>query len=221
MGNNPFGIDFSAIGDAMKGLQNAYSDGLGAMNQAGEEVEENMTPSHQIIVDCKLSANVENHPYKVEAHLEFEADLDSILNANTGDIGALLSGLNAGLSEDEQGQVAEQLGKPRCIAVLKNSTTNKLELHSNEGEIEEGINKKATMLITLEDGKLSFSFESVFALPELQATKTIYSAMPSQEEMQKHIVMDKEHLEEVAHFQWTEKDKDNLNITGTLSIEEI
>ena len=219
MGNNPFGIDLGALGDAMKDLQNAYSDGLGAMNQAGEEVAEEMVPSHKIIINCIISANVENHPYKVDAHLEFEADLDSILNAESGDIGALLNGLNIGLSKKEQGQVAEQLGKPRCIAVLKNSKLNELELHSDEGKIEEGINKKATMLITLEEGKLSFSFEGAFALPELQATTTVYSTIPSQEEMQKHIVMDKENLEKSIHFEWEEKDKDNLKIEGSLSVE--
>ncbi|MBN2087273.1 hypothetical protein JW758_02915 [Candidatus Peregrinibacteria bacterium] len=221
MGNNSFGIDFSAFGNAMKDLQNAYSDGLGAMNQAGEEVAENMVPSHKIIIDCKLSANVESHPYKVDAHLEFEADLDSILNAESGDIGALLSGLNVGLSDEEQEQVAEQLGKPRCIAVLKDSTINSLELHSNEGKIKEGINKKATMLISLEGEKISFSFESAFALPKLQAVKTIYSAIPSQEEMQKNIVINKKNLDKKIHFNWTEKNKDNLKIEGTLIIKKI
>ena len=191
------------------------------MDQTGEEVAEDMVPSHKIIVDCKLSANVENHPYKVDAHLEFEADLDSILQTESGDIGALLSGLNVGLSEKEQEQVAEQLGKPRCIAVLKNSKINELKLSSNEGSVEEGINKKATMIITLENDELHFSFESAFALPKLQAKKMIYSAIPSQEKMQKNVVMNKEKLNEKIVFNWTEKDKDNLSIAGTLIAKEV
>ena len=59
----------------MKNLQNAYSDGLGAMNEAGKQAAEDMDPSHRIIVDTKLSANVEGHDYKVDTHLEFLADL--------------------------------------------------------------------------------------------------------------------------------------------------
>ena len=221
MAKNPLGIDLGAIGDAMKDLENVYADGLGAMNKAGEQAAKDMKPSHRIKIDVNLAARVESHDYKVAAELEFLAELNSILNAETGDIAALLGGLDVDLDEKEKNQVAEQLGQPRCIAILDKSKVKELELSSDKGKIKDGINKKATMLITLDGNKLRLSFESVFALPELQTKQTLYYAIPSQEEMQKNVVIDVKKLKEKASFKWQEKDKDNLKIEGTVKIETL
>ncbi|MEA3272807.1 MAG: hypothetical protein U9P90_04040 [Patescibacteria group bacterium] len=219
--NNPSGIDFGSIGDAMKDLQNAYSDGLAGINQTNEEVKEDIDPSHTILIDVKISAQVESHNYKIDAHLEFLADLNSILNSETGDIASLVDGLGVNLSDEESNQVVEQLGKPRCIGVLDEFKINEIELNSDQGKIEKGINDKATMLIILEDKKLCLSFESVFALPDLQASKTIYNAIPSQEKMQQNVVFDSDNLNSEIKFKWSEKDKDNLKIEGSASIKKL
>ncbi len=219
--NNPFGIDFGALGDAMEDLQDAYSGGLGAMNQAGQQVAEDMSPSHRIVVDVELLANIEGHQYKVDSQIEFLADLESILKAQGGDIASLLSGLGADLSKEEQKQVAEQLGKPRCIAVVDKISTKKLELYSEDGKEDAELNKKGTMLITLDNEKLSFSFESVLAFPELQAQKTIYCAIPSQEKMQENLLMNADDLGQEIDFEWQEKDKDNLKVKGKLKVVSV
>ena len=172
MSDNEFDMD--SLEDAMKNLQNAFSQGLSAMNQAGEEATEDMDPDHRIIVDVNLSANVEGRNYVNNVHLEFLAELNSVLNAETGDIGSLLAGLGVDLSEEESGQVAEQLGKPRVIASLDGFEQEKLELHSSDGQINTGINEAGNMLITLDNGKLHFSFNSVLALPDIQAEKELY-----------------------------------------------
>lgn len=219
--NNPFGIDFGSIGDAMKDLQNAYSGGLAGINQVNEEIAEDIDPSHRILIDVKISAQIENHNYKLDAHLEFLADLNSILNSETGDIASLINGLDVDLSNEESNQVVEQLGKPRRIAILDKFKINEIELSSDQGKIEKGINEKATMFITLEDKKLRLSFESVFALPEQQASKTVYNAIPSQEKMQQNVVFDTDNLSKKINFSWTEKEKDNLKIEGSANINEL
>ncbi|MEA3355527.1 MAG: hypothetical protein U9Q63_03530 [Patescibacteria group bacterium] len=219
--NNPFGVDFGSIGNAMKDLQNAYSGGLAGIDQVNEEIKEDINPSHKILIDVKISAQVESNTYKVDAHLEFLADLNSILNSETGDIASLLDGLGVDLNDGESKQVVEQLGKPRCIGVLDKFKINEIQLNSNQGKIKNGINKKATMLITLEDKKLRLSFESVFALPGLQASKTIYNAIPSQEKMQQNVVFDPDNLSKKINFSWTEKDKDNLKIEGFARIKKL
>lgn len=217
---NPAGIDFGSIEDALKDLENVYSEGLGAMNQASQKATEDIKPSHKIIVDVETSAKVEGRNYKVNANLEFIADLNSILNAQTGDIGALLSGLNAGLSEKESKQVTEQLSQPRCIAKLNKFKIKELEFHSDKGKLKEGINKKGVMLIKLDNKKLHLSFESVFAFPELQTKQTLYYAIPSQEKMEKNVVLDIKNPNKKISFSWTEKDKDNLKIKGSLKINK-
>lgn len=219
--NNSLGIDLDSLGDAMKGMQDAFAQGLGAIDQVNEEVAQDMEPTHKIIINVNLSAKVEGHDYLVDAKLIFKADLNSILKAQGGDIASLLGGLDVDLSDKEAGQVAEQLGQPRCIAVLDDYKVNELKLSSDKGKLEKGINEKATMLITLNKNKLSFSFESVFALPKEQAKQTVYTVIPSQEQMQKHVVVEKEKLEKKITFSWMEKDKDNLKIKGDLQILKI
>ena len=212
-------FDFSGLNEAMKGLQNAYSDGLNAMSEAGRQAAEDMEPSHRIIVEVKLSANVEGHAYKVDSHLEFLADLNSLLESQEGDIMALLGELNARLSEEEKTQVAGQLGKPRCIAVVDTIDTKILELHSEEGPEEAELNKEGTMLITMNGKQLSFSFESVLSFPTLAANKTLYFAMPSMEKMEKNITLPIDKLDQEIDFTWSEKDKDNLKIEGKLKLK--
>jgi hypothetical protein len=218
---DPLDIDFGELGEAMEGLQNAFSEGLGAIDQADEEATKGTKPSHLIIINIKASAKIESHNYLVDAHLEFLADLNSILETKTGDVASLLGGLDVDLSKEESSQVVEQLGKPRCVGYLDKFKINKLELHSNKGKIKDGVNKEATMLITLEDKKLHLSFESVFALPKLQAAQTVYNVIPSQEKMQKNVVFDIDKLDKKTTFSWIEKDKDGLKIKGSAEIKKL
>lgn len=218
---NPFGFDLGSLGKAMQDLKNVYSEGFGAINQAEEEVAENLEPNHKIKIEVQLSANVENHVYKINTDLEFVADLDSILNSETGDIASLLQNLDVDLDQNESKQVIEQLGKPRCIGILKKFKIKEIELHSEQGKIKEGINPQGTILITLENKKINLAFESVFALPKLQTEQTLYYALPSQEKMQKNIVLETNNLDQKTSFQWTEKDKDNLKITGSVKISKL
>lgn len=215
--NNPF--DFGAISKAMKDLQDAYAGGLGAMEEASQQTAEEMNPSHRIIVDTKLSANVESHDYKVDTHIEFIADLNSILENQAGDITSLLSGLNEELSEEEKAQVAEQLGKPKCIAIVDKINTKELELHSEEGSENTELNKEGTMLISLEGEKLTFSFESILSFPKLTSQKTVYFTIPSMQKMQENITLPLNKLDQKTTFSWQEKDKDNLKIKGTLQLK--
>jgi len=219
MSDNEF--DLGSLEEAMNNLQNAFSQGLSAMNQAGEEATEDMDPDHRIIVDAELKANVEGRNYINNVHLEFLAELNSILDAETGDIGALLAGLGVDLSEEESGQVADQLGKPRVIAALDSFEQKQLDLYSSDGKIDTGINENGNMLITLEDEKLHFSFNSVVALPEIQTQKELYYAIPSQQIMEENIVLPLENRNETIRFSWEEKDKDGLKVSGQLRLEEL
>lgn len=214
-------MDFSSLEDAMRNLQDAYSGGLSAMNQAGKEAEEDLTPSHRVIIDVCVSALVEGHVYKNDVHLEFLADLEMLLNAEGGDIASLLLGLGLDINNEESGQIVEQIGKPKGIAVLDKILVHELELHGEKGKINYGINKDANMLITLDEEKLHFSFESVFALADVQSQQTLFYAIPSQEQMQKHVVLRTDALRDKISFKWSEADKDNLKIDGSLSIVDL
>jgi hypothetical protein len=75
------------------------------------------------------------------------------------------------------------------------------------------------MLITLEDEVLHFSFDSVFAFPNIQVEKELYYAIPSQQIMEEKILVPLAKKEEDIDFVWEEKD--SLKVKGKLRIEEL
>lgn len=216
-------MDLSALGnlgDLAKQMQNAYSDGMGAMNQAGKEVAKDMNPDHEIEVDVKLSAKIEGHDYKVDANIIFNIELEPVLQAlgsPMGDLSSLLDGLNVDLGDDKDA-VMEQLGQPRAIGVVKEIDLRNLELSNDGGKFNANLNEDGTLLATIKDSKLLINFESVLSFPD---HTDVYIAIPSMEEMQKNIVVDLKKLNTKVKFDWTEKDKDNLKVSGSIKFSKI
>jgi hypothetical protein len=71
-------MDFPDLGDLgklAKQMQDAYGDGLDAMNMAGEIAAEDMNPDHEVELVIELSARVENHSYHVDATILFNIEL--------------------------------------------------------------------------------------------------------------------------------------------------
>lgn len=213
--------DFGDLNNLAKQMQDAYSQGLGAMNQAGEIAAADMEPDYKIMLDMKLSANVEGHDYQVDATITFNIELQPILDAAQdsplGDLSALLGGLGVDLGDDADA-VMEQLGQPRAIGAVSDIDLRKLVLFGPNGKINAQLNGKGTLLATLTDGKLHINCESVFAYPE---HTDAFIAIPSMEAMQENIVLDLDNLEEKQAFQWTEPYKDNLHASGTIHCEAL
>lgn len=208
------------LGDLAKQMQSAYSDGLSAMNQAGEMATKDMNPDHEIELNIKLNASIEGHEYKVDSEITFEIELEPILQTKDspmGDLSSLLDGLGVDIGEDKDA-VMEQLGQPRAIGRVKNIKTKTLEISNKSGKVKTELNKKATLLATLKDGKLHINCEGVFTYPE---NTDVFVAIPSMEKMQKNIVFDTENLSKEIEFKWEEKDKDNLTIEGKGKIKKI
>jgi hypothetical protein len=208
-----------ALGDLAKQMENAYADGMGAMNQAGEAVARDMNPDHEIYLDITLSAKIEGHPYIVDTSVVFDIELNPILEAGSspmGDLSSLLDGLDVDLGDDKDA-VMEQLGQPRAVGVVKDISTKELTISNKDGKVTTQLNKKGTLLATLKDGKLLINCESVFSFPK---NIDVFVAIPSMEQMQKHIVIDLDKKTEKVSFSWTEKDTDNLNVEGKIWIKE-
>ena len=208
--------NLDSLGDLAKQMQDAYGDGLDAMSGVTDEVAEDMTPTHEIVVDIKLDAKVEDKEYSVESEITFEIDLDSILNAQTGNLAKALEGLDVDLGDDKDA-VMEQLGQPRAIGVVKKINTKNLKISNQDGEVKTDLNRKGTILATLKDNNLLFNFESTLSYPE---NTDVYVAIPSMEKMQEEIVVSVEELTKTVDFKWTEKDKDNLKVEGSLKISK-
>jgi len=209
-------MDLSNLSNLAEQMQDAYSKGLGSMNSAAEEVKKDIKPTHEILVNIKLSAKVENHDYKVDSKITFDIDLDSILNAQSEDIAKALEGLNMDLGDDKDA-VMEQLGQPRAIGVVKDIDTKTLEISNKDGKVETELNKKGSLLATLKDKKLMINFESVLSFPK---NTDVFVAIPSMEKMQKNIVVDTKDITKKIEFNWIEKDKDNLKVEGDLKISK-
>lgn len=213
--------DFGDLSNLAKQMQDAYSQGLGAMNQAGEIAAADMEPDYKIILDMKLSASIEGHAYQVDATVTFNIELQPILdaaqNSSLGDLSSLLSGLGVDLGDDADA-VMEQLGQPRAIGAVSDIDLQKLVLFGPNGKIDAHLNEKGSLLATLTDGKLHINCESVFSFPK---HTDAFVAIPGMEAMQENIVLDLDNLEERQTFQWTEPDKDNLQASGTIHCEAL
>ncbi len=212
--------NLGSLGDLAKQMEEAYSTSTDAMNQAGEQVAEDMNPDHEIKVNIKLDAKVEGHVYSVDTEIVFEIELEPVLQAadsSMGDLSSLLDGLDVDLGDDK-GAVMEQLGQPRAVGVVKKIKTNKLEVSDKKGKDKVELNKKATLLATIKDKKILINFEGVFSYP---SNPNLFIAVPSMEKMQKNIVVNLKDISKKIEFSWTEKDKDNLKISGTLLISKI
>jgi hypothetical protein len=212
--------NLGSLGDLAKQMEDAYSMGTDVMNQAGEQVAEDMNPDHEIKVDIKLDAKIEGHIYSVDAGITFKIELEPVLQAADspmGDLSSLLDGLDVDLGDDK-GAVMEQLGQPRAVGIVKKIKTNKLEVSDKKGKAKVELNRKATLLATIKDEKILFNFEGVFSYPN---NPSVFIAIPSMEKMQKHIVVDLKNISQKVEFNWTEKDKDNLKVFGTLLINKL
>jgi len=209
-----------SLGDLAKQMQDAYGEGMSAMDKAGEQVAASIKPDHEIEVDIKLSAKVEGHDYQVDAKVIFEIELKPIFQAAdspAGDLSSLLDGLDVDLGDDK-GKVMEQLGQPRAVGVVKKITCNKLEVSDKKGKAKVELNKKGTLLATLSKGKLKMNFGGVFSYP---GNTDVFAAIPSMEVMQKNIVVDVKNIKKEISFKWEEKDKDNLKVSGKLKIRKL
>ncbi len=213
-------IDLSSIQDLAKQMEDAYSSGTTAMNQAGKQVAADMDPDHQIKVSIQLDATIESHQYSVDADIVFGIELNPILQAaqsGSGDLSSVLDGLDVDLGDDKDAVMA-QLGQPRAVGVVRKITTNKLEISDKNGKSKAKLNKDAILLATIKDNKIQINFEGVFSYPD---QPDLFIAIPSMEKMQKNIVVDLSKLSKKVEFSWTEKDKDNLKISGDLTISKL
>jgi hypothetical protein len=206
---------FDQLGNLAKKMQNAYSEGMKAMNQAGDTTAETMKPDHQIIIEIKLSANVEGHPYEVDAIITFDIELQPVLDAQEsplGDLSSMLGGLGVDLGEDGDA-VMKQLGQPRAIGVVRNVNLKKLTLFGPNGKIKTTLNEKGSLLATLKDRNMHINCEGVFSYPDHTEA---YAAIPSMEAMQAHMYLTLDQLDEKQPFEWSEPDKDHLQAAGTI-----
>ena len=216
-------IDLSQLGslsNLAEQMQDAYSKGLGAMDQAGQQVTQEMSPDHQINIVINLSAKVDGHDYSVKAEIVFQIELDPVIEASSspmGDLSSLLDGLNVDLGDDKEA-VMDQLGQPRAIGVIKKINKEEVVVSNSDGKASAKLNKKATLLATIKDEKILFNFEGVLSYPDQPG---LLISIPSMEKMQRHIAVDLDKIGQEIKYSCTENDKDNLKVSGSLQIKKI
>ena len=181
------------------------------------KLQKNMTPTHDIVVDIKLDADIEGKVYSVDSKITFKVDLDSILNAQTGDLASALESLDVDLVDDKDA-VMEQLGQPRAVGIVKKIDTKSLEISNENGKVKTDLNKKGTILATLKKDKLLFNFESTLSFPK---NTDVFVAIPSMEKMQEEIVVPVKDLTKKVDFKWIEKDKGNFKGRGKYKVKKI
>ncbi len=213
-------MDLSNLTDLANQMQDAYSEGLGAMDEAQKEVVKDMKPDHEIDVDIKLSANIEGHEYEVDSNIVFEIELKPFLDgefSKQGDLSKALDGLDVDLGDDKDA-VMQQLGKPRVIGAVKKIDTKTLKVSNDKGSVDVDLNRDGTLLATIDGDKMSINFESVLSFPD---NTDLFVVIPSMEKMQENIVLDIKDLDKKVDFKWIEKDKDGLKVEGSIKVEEI
>jgi hypothetical protein len=213
-------MDLSNLTNLANQMQDAYSEGLGAMDEAQKEVVKDMKPDHEIDVDIKLSANIEGHEYEVDSNIVFEIELKPFLDgefSKQGDLSKALDGLDVDLGDDKDA-VMQQLGKPRVIGAVKKIDTKTLKVSNDKGSVDVDLNRDGTLLATIDGDKMSINFESVLSFPD---NTDLFVVIPSMEKMQENIVLDIKDLDKKVDFKWIEKDKDGLRVEGSIKVKEI
>jgi hypothetical protein len=212
--------DLGKLGKLAEQMQNAYSEGLNAMNMAGEIAAEEMNPDHEVELVIDLSAQVENHTYHVDATVLFNIELNPVLEAASspmGNLSALLDGLGVDLGDDKDA-VMDQLGQPRAVGSVKRIDLRDLTLSDDSGKLDAALNKKGSLLGTIAEDMITFNCEGVFSYPDLPGC---YAAIPSMEAMQEHLSIPITDLYTTITFQWQEPEKDNLKVNGTIQIKPL
>lgn len=216
------GADLGGIAAAIGGLQQAFEQGMEAIGAAEDEAAAaGSDPTHEIVVDVTVTADVEGHPYEVDATLRYRADLGSVLAAPAGALADALAGLGMDAQSAEGAAVLEQLSKPRVVAPMAGADLRRHVLSSDRGPEDVGLDETGVMLVTLDGGVLRCSFERAFAYPSLQAERTVYCATPSGEAMATHVAVPVDALGEPVEFAWREDDRDGLDVRGTVVVHEI
>jgi hypothetical protein len=216
-------MDFPDLGDLgklAKQMQDAYGDGLDAMNMAGEIAAEDMDPDHEVELVIELSARVENHSYHVDATILFNIELNPVMEATDspmGNLSELLDGLGVDLGDDKDA-VMGQLGQPRAIGAVKETELRDLTLFDESGKVNAELNRKGSLLGTVNGEEISFNCEGVFSYPNHPGC---HAAIPSMQAMQENLVIPTGNLYETVTFHWKEPDKDNLEVKGTLQIKPL
>jgi hypothetical protein len=213
-------MDLSNLTNLANQMQDAYSEGLGAMDEAQKEVVKDMKPDHEIDVDIKLSANIEGHEYEVDSNIVFEIELKPFLDgefSKQGDLSKALDGLDVDLGDDKDA-IMQQLGKPRVIGAVRKIDTKTLKVSNDKGSVDVDLNRDGTLLATIDGDKMSINFESVLSFPD---NTDLFVVIPSMEKMQENIVLDIKDLDKKVDFKWIEKDKDGLKVEGSIKVEEI
>lgn len=218
-----FGMDFDELDDAADQLQDAYADGLAASQEMGEDAVDDIDPSHKIIIDIELKANVEGHNYLVSGQLIFMVDLNTLLDSEDADIdelSAALDEMDKSMTKMEKQSVMKQLSMPRTLGYLEDYDLEEFVLFDENGDqVDIGLNEAASLMVTKQDGSLLLNFEGVFSYPKMK--ETLYYAVPSGAKMQENIVFDVNFLDEDIDFEWEEDDKDGLKVSGSAIIKEL
>lgn len=210
-------MDFSNLQNLAKEMQENYSDGLSAIGDINEQATQDMTPDHDIEINIKLQSKVEGKEYKVDSKITFEIELEPILNSQTGDLSSLLDSLDVDLGDDKDA-VMEQLGQPRAIGRVKEIDTKELIVSNPDGKVDTDLNRKGTILATINKDHIEFNFESTLSYPD---NTDLYISIPSMQEMQKNIQVPTDDIDKKSEFKWTEKDKDNLKVEGDIKIKKL
>ena len=133
-----------------------------------------------------------------------------------GDLSSALDGLGVDLGSDKDA-VMKQLSQPRAVGIVKNIEINELEVSNHDGKVDAELNKDGSLLATIKNETLVINCESVFSFPN---HNDVFVAIPSMEKMQENIVIDLKKKEKLVSFEWIEKDKDNLKVSGSIQIKK-
>lgn len=214
-------FDFSDLEKFAKEMKNAYDLGNNAVESVNHQSTKNINPDHIVDIKVNLKANIDGKMYKVDSHLLFEIELNQILpstNCSSSDLNSLINDLGIDLGEDKDA-VLNQLSNPRTIGRLREIKKEFIEVYdSNKKLVKVNLNKNAVILATLKNNILEFNFEGVFTYPK---NSNLLIALPSTQKMQENIQVNLNKLEEKIEFNWLEKEKDDLKVSGELQIKKI
>lgn len=211
-----FAMGMEELDDGMDSLPE--DELISAQDLSDDEIDE-IDPSHKIIIDIDIKADVSGYKYQVVGQLIFLADLENLLDSDDVDIDDLSMGaddMDRHLSKMNKNN--KKLSAPKTVGYLDDYDLDEFVLLGDDGkQVEISLNENASITFVKQDGSLLLNFEGVFSYPKNK--KKLHYLPLSAEKMQENIIFDINFLDEDIDFEWEEDN--GVEVSGSVIIKEL
>lgn len=205
------------------GLDTSLDDSFDLMDSDDDPMSD-IEPTHEVTIDVKLTATVEDKPYELDAKIVYLADMGELAGKSDDyddEDEFSYDDEDEDDEDDYKGGAYERDNLPDnaelpFIGMIKDIKVKKLVLYGRKGLVKAELNYASTLDIELKDRHLLFNFADVFAFP--MVAEKYFFALPDEAKMKENIAIPVDEMELQFYFGWEEPENNQMKISGTINI---